>query len=137
MRFTLNMANDTELLWQDGFILRMLVHLRDASGEIGLALSEQHLNVLTQAIDDVAALGQSGDAGICGRRDQTMLCFPQRLRREAFIVPIAETAKPLPIWLALAGESGVVRTVDYRGKNVIGPTADRQDRPGACRSRST
>ena len=32
-----------------------------------------------------------------------MLCFPQRLRREAFVVPIAQTAKPLPIWLALAG----------------------------------
>ena len=115
----LNASHDAELLWQDGFILRTRAQLSDVSGVVGTALAEQRLDILTQTIDDVAGLGSTGDAGICGRQSQLIHCFPQRLRPEGFTVPVQQGSKPLPISLAFEGKTGVVRSIDYRGKQVI------------------
>jgi signal transduction histidine kinase len=93
--------------------------LSDVSGVVGTALAEQRLDILTQTINDVAGLGSTGDAGICGRQSQSFHCFPQRLRPEVFTVPVQQGGKPLPISLAFQGKTGVVRSIDYRGKEVL------------------
>jgi signal transduction histidine kinase len=119
IKVRVNAANAADLIWKDGFILRTQTTLSDGAGLVGTAVAEQHLPVLTKSIDDVAALGATGDAGICGSEGQALMCFPQHLRREAFTFARPEGGDPLPIVLALEGKSGVARTTDYRGKSVV------------------
>jgi protein-histidine pros-kinase len=128
MAVTLATPDRPELLWNSGFVLRHRIPMRDADGEAGAVLVEQPLPILTHLARDVSGMGETGDMGLCVRREEHLRCFPQRLNPRAFSTPlVADTGVPLPATRALRGESGVAITRDYRNQNVVaafGPIGD-------------
>jgi PAS domain S-box-containing protein len=117
-----------ELLWNDGFVLRHRIPLRDETGHAGLVHTEQPLPVLTRISRDVSGMGQTGDMGLCVLRDPGLLCFPQRLNPKVFATSLVNVGgKSLPMVRALRGETGIGITQDYRAHNVVaafGPVGD-------------
>jgi PAS domain S-box-containing protein len=109
-----------ELMWDDGFVLRHRIPLRDAEGLVGTVLAEQPLTVLTQMSRDLQALGATLDIGLCVLREQRLHCFPQRQSARVYSTPLVNAdGVPLPMALALRGETGTTITRDYRGQNVV------------------
>ncbi|HEX4798566.1 MAG TPA: PAS domain S-box protein [Burkholderiales bacterium] len=128
MTVTLATPAKPELLWDEGFLLRHRIPLRDAIGEVGTVLTEQPLPVLTRLAQSVSRMGATGDMGLCVLRGEQLDCFPQRLNPRAFSIPLVNVAGDLlPMTRALRGETGVVITRDYRAQNVVaayGPVGD-------------
>lgn len=120
MTVALATPDKAELAWNDGFLLRHRVALRDAEGEAGSVLTEQSLPVLTRLARDARGIGETGDMGLCVLRDDRLDCFPQRFNPQVFSTPLANVVgEPLPMTRALRGETGIVTIRDYRGQNVI------------------
>jgi PAS domain S-box-containing protein len=109
-----------QLLWSDGFLLRHHITLRDAQGVVGELVAEQPLPVLTQLLRNLAALGATGDMGLCVLKDDGLVCFPQRLNPAVFTTPTTNVSGALlPMTKALRGLSGVDITKDYRARAVV------------------
>jgi len=117
----------TELLWDGGFVLRHRIPVADAAGKAGEVLAEQPLPVLTRLVWSAPGRGETWDMGICARRGQELVCFPQRLTPRVFTTGLTNMfGEPLPMVRALGGETATVITRDYRAKNVVaayGPVA--------------
>jgi len=119
LRVPLKTRYEAELIWQDQLFLRVRARFADGDETLGTALTEQPLPTLTRSLTEVVGLGETGDGGLCAARGELMDCFPQRLRPRTFAVPRSQNGTPLPVARAVAGETGTLRAVDYRGKNVI------------------
>jgi PAS domain S-box-containing protein len=104
------------LYWQDGW--HMLSELPLAGGRslrLDLALADFNRQFARMNKD-----GLTREVRVCSRASATeMACFPSRLNREPMRLPLAPGAEPLPIQMALAGQSGVAAARDYRGEQVI------------------
>jgi signal transduction histidine kinase len=128
MTVTLATPDKPELLWDDGFLLRHQIPLRDSAGEVGTMLAEQPLPVLTRLARNVIGMGATGEMGLCVLREEQLQCFPQRLNPLAFSIPLVNVSgESLPATRALRGEAGVIITRDYRAQNVVaayGPVGD-------------
>jgi len=128
MVVTLVTPDKPELLWDDGFLLRHRIRLRDSTGEVGTVLAEQPLAVLTRLAQDMSGMGATGEMVLCMSRQERLHCFPNQLNPRAFSTsPVNVAGEPLPMTRALRGESGVIVTRDYRAQNVVaayGPIGD-------------
>jgi diguanylate cyclase (GGDEF)-like protein/PAS domain S-box-containing protein len=112
--------NKAELLWQQGFLLRHRIPMHDSAGKVGELHAEQPLPVLTRLTDRAPGRGETWDMGVCVRRGEQLICFPQRLTREVFSTPLVNVAgEALPMTRALRGENGTAITRDYRAQNVV------------------
>ncbi len=125
---TLGGTDAAELLWDQGFVLRQRISVRDAGGQVGTVLTEQPLAILTRMAARPARLGPSEETGICVMRAAALHCFPQRLNPTPYSTPLVNIdGAPLPMTRAVRGETGVLITRDYRQQNVIaafGPVGD-------------
>ncbi|HEX9396384.1 MAG TPA: PAS domain S-box protein [Burkholderiales bacterium] len=120
MAATLSTPGKAELLWDNGFVLRHRLEMRDAKGKAGDVFAEQPLPVLTRLSQQAPGRGETWDMGVCIRRDQELLCFPQRLNARVFSAPLLNvTGEPLPMARALGGETGTTITRDYRAQGVL------------------
>jgi signal transduction histidine kinase len=112
--------NNAELLWHQGFLVRHRIPMHDSAGQVGELLVEQPLPVLTRLTEKATGRGETWDMGVCVRRSEQLVCFPQRLTREVFSTPLVNVAgEALPMTRALRGENGTVITRDYRAQNVV------------------
>ncbi len=110
----------SELLWDGELIIRERVALLRNGKRIGALVLDQSTGSLEKALFDTAALGRTGEIAACIQRGMALECFPGSRHDAPFTVPLsADGIQRLPMQLALAGKTGDVVAVDYRGQNVI------------------
>lgn len=117
-----NGENDISLAWENGYILRVRIPLRNVTHGVhaGVLVLEQPLPHLDRMSAAANRWGETGTMVICARLDETRLrCFPQREQPGYFVIPDNYEGKPLPATYALAHQNGVANLVDYRGHNVL------------------
>jgi two-component system, sensor histidine kinase PdtaS len=109
-----------ELVWDDGFLLRHRIAMRDANGPVGTVLAEQALPLLTRITRELETLGDTWDTGLCALREERLHCFPQRLTPQVFSMSLDDLAgAPHQMTRALRGETGTTIARDYRSQNVV------------------
>lgn len=119
LRVSLNLSYRAELLWNQGLVLRTRVPIIINKQLLGAVIAEQPLPLLTQMLDNIRGLGETGEMVLCATQRDENTCFPTRLRSETFTAPRQIQGKLLPISLALDGFQDVSMAIDYRGKQVI------------------
>jgi hypothetical protein len=102
------------LLWHNGYVLRRELPVRDDAGTVGILTTEQPLDVLTTMSSATRGLGDTGETAVCGGDAITLHCFPARNRPQPFSTARVVVGQPLPMDLALQGQSGDTTTLDYR-----------------------
>lgn len=110
-----------ELLWSGGLMLASRIALRDKGKVVGYVRAQAKLPSLTSMMFDVTSLGKTGELALCSSLTaKTIQCFPSALHPMLFKpMPRTILGHRLPMDHALSGHSGVIRTDDYRGKDVV------------------
>ncbi len=111
-------ALKADLLWDRGFLLEVRVDIVDGV-RMGEVRAQHRLADLAFITTDVAELGETGEFAVCGLRAGKLHCAPTRFQPKAFDVPLVIQGKRLPMSFAMAGETGVLKLTDYRGKRVL------------------
>ena len=108
------------LLWDGDLYLQTEIPMQDKGVTVAKMLAEQPLSTLRQEIFDTDGLGNTGEIAICKSESTELFCFPEGDNSKAFRIKRQNTAgQPLPMSYAVDGKSGIIATVDYRGKNVM------------------
>lgn len=108
-----------ELIWTDGFLLRLQSPIVADARRIGTLVAEHPLPTLTHMLLDYRGLGDSGEMAICGDARDYFDCFPLRAAPNVRLLPRMIDGQPLPMHYALLGKTGVVLAKDYRRQYVI------------------
>lgn len=112
-----------ELLWEDGFVLRHRLVLRDAQGEVGTVRVEQKLPLVTRYLRNEYSSSATGFIELCASEGNRLHCFPHRLDPQAYFAPqVPPSGSQSPLTRALlSGESGKVIQRDWsdRDRNTI------------------
>ncbi|MGV3626483.1 MAG: PAS domain-containing sensor histidine kinase [Betaproteobacteria bacterium] len=113
----LKLPHETRLLWwNNSLVLSTRLPIISDGKVVGTVLAEQPLTALTKALGNIETLGQTSEIGICKVQDDMFHCIPQRFMPKVYRIPYS---KALPMSRAVAGETGIIRTRDYRRQNVI------------------
>jgi PAS domain S-box-containing protein len=116
----LNTADQAQLIWDQGFVLRHRIELGDALGPVGAVAVEQKMPELTRSVSEMMTRGQTWDMGLCTRNRNLLHCFPQRLTPQVFsLTAVDPSGAERPMTRALKGETGTIVTRDYRDQNVV------------------
>lgn len=110
-----------KLLWKNELIFSSQIPVRDNGNTIGFIRAQARLPTLAKILFDVTTLGSTGELAVCAPLDESkMQCLPSKLHPQPFR-PLSRVAnnRPLPMDRALSGTSGVIRTDDYRGQEVV------------------
>ncbi|MES2353939.1 MAG: diguanylate cyclase [Pseudomonadota bacterium] len=108
-----------ELLWKNGYLLRVKLPVIDQGRTIANVIAEQPMPVLTQMASTIMGWGETGEMGVCGQITTGLICFPQRLKPEIFKLPHVINGEQLPMSRAFDGKTGITLTRDYRRQQVI------------------
>ena len=121
----LELANSPDLLWWNGdLLLRIRLPIFNGGNVVGAVLTEQPLPALANALSNINEFNQTSEIGICKLQDNMFHCLPQRFVPRVYSLHYSKT---LPMSRATAGQTGIMRTRDYRQKHVIaahGPIND-------------
>ncbi len=109
----------TEIFWADGLIQRVRLPIADNGRRLGTVVAERRLTQVERLIEDIRGLGETGEMAVCATHGNKIACLPTRLKPEIFIIERTMRGQLLPMGHALAGESGVIATLDYRDELVI------------------
>ena len=112
-------SNPGWLLWQNGYVLRRALPVRDAAGSVGALLTEQPLPALNALSAVTSRLGASGEMAVCGADAINLQCFPLRNRPHPFNSPRFEGGHAFPMDYAFRGKAGTVIALDYRHHRVL------------------
>lgn len=108
------------LAWRDGYVVRHRQAIQGPQGVVAYLLTEQPLKVLALLSTEVENWGATFDMALCADGGPDRLhCFPQRVRRDGFSVPKVVKDQPLPMTLALSGQTGVTARLDFRQHQVV------------------
>jgi diguanylate cyclase (GGDEF)-like protein/PAS domain S-box-containing protein len=125
----LGLAQPASLLWNGSYYLNSRAKILDTINNyklIGALTIEQPLPVITQQYMETNEFGATGEVVLCLGKEKQLLCFPQRFNPTVFSISRYSIAgSPLPMSYAVEGQSGVIKTLDYRAQQVIaayGPT---------------
>ena len=86
---------------------------------LGEIRAQHRLADLAGITTDITELGATGEFALCGLRADKLHCAPTRFQPKAFDLPLVIQGKRLPMSFAMAGETGVLKLTDYRGKRVL------------------
>jgi len=109
----------SEILWTNGLILRVQMPITDGSRRVGTVIAERRLPQVERLTEDIRGLGETGEMAVCTAQGDKIACLPTRLKPEPFVIERTMRGQLLPMGHALAGESGVIATLDYRDELVI------------------
>jgi PAS domain S-box-containing protein len=117
------------LTWEQGYALNVTLPLADAGRPIGEMETAILLPGLAGMVQGLAGLGDTGEVLVCAPAPaDRMQCFPSRHRPQGISLPRDRPdSRHLPMYRALNGETGMLRTLDYRRESVIaafGPIGD-------------
>ena len=109
-----------KLLWDGDLYLQTETLIMDRGVAVAKLFAEQPLLSLRQQLFDTDGLGNTGEIALCRGEGEGLFCFPEGPNPKAFKIK-SKTAggRPLPMSFAVAGQSGIIASVDYREKNVI------------------
>jgi diguanylate cyclase (GGDEF)-like protein len=108
-----------ELLWDQGFHLRLRQPVRDGDRVVGEVVIERPLDLLTILTADINQWGETGELQLCALNADPFRCFPARFRQQPFTVPHRVGERPSIVAYALKGEPGVAFAPDMRGQQVL------------------
>ncbi len=118
MEVALYQGESRQLIWRDGFYLRLRLPMRDARGPVGEVVTEQPLDTLTSLLASTEEWGETSEMLLCTLDSDPFRCFPARSQRTPFTSPHIIESNPLPMTYALDG-AGTVSTRDVHGHRVI------------------
>jgi diguanylate cyclase (GGDEF)-like protein/PAS domain S-box-containing protein len=111
----LSSSGTSRLIWDHGLVVRTEV----PSGEKTIIV-DQDAQILEGALFDSGSLGSSGEIAACISVPDGLLCFPGRNHTAPFRIETrTRSGPPLPMEFAVAGKTGKLQAVDYRGDPVI------------------
>jgi len=116
---TVSTKYDWQLLWKDGYILRIRLPVRDESGQSGFIVTEQRLNELTQMHRDAIRQGETGDMVVCSLIEGRQHCYPFGWRKASGSYNAFLDGKALPLTRAISGEVATDITTDFRRQRVM------------------
>lgn len=118
--FSLKRSYNARIFWNDGFMLRLDVPVRDGEGKvIGTVSSQQVMTAIRDLVLDVSTFGNTGELALCSSDDRLLYCAPTRLRRGVHEIPRQPGDKQPPMEHAVEGRAGVTRALDYRHQQVL------------------
>lgn len=107
------------LVWDGETLVRSRIPLGSKNQGVGQLVVDQAVPELNKAMFNAANLGNTGEIAACTPKGDALVCFPGNLHDRPFsVTPRAASGKPLPMEVALAGKTGLVNALDYRGKAV-------------------
>ncbi len=109
----------TSLAWRNGYVVRHRQAIKNTHGNVGQLVTEQPLKVMALLAAEVNGWGQSYDMALCTSGGDHIVCFPQRLSHRWFKAPNLMKGQPLPMVLALGGQTGVTTRLDFRQHKVV------------------
>ena len=113
-------GGQSSLAWLNGsYVVRHKTAILDEHGVTGYLITEQPLKVLPLLNAEVSTWGDSFDMAMCTSKGADIHCFPQRQRRTGFTSPKIINGQPLPMVLALNGQSGITTRGDFRQHQVM------------------
>ncbi len=113
---------ETLITWQRHPQLQVLTPVDDHGRRLGYVATQEPLSFLDRIVPVVKALGRTADLAVCAPLGATrMRCLPDTLHPRTDIGMVSQWRKhrPLPMHFALAGQTGVISTADYRGHRVV------------------
>jgi PAS domain S-box-containing protein len=115
----LNLPERVQLLWDGQLLLHVEATLRQAGQVVGSVMTETALPASTGAFKAARGLGETGDMLLCAPFGLDMQCFPTTLDPDVTTLSrVVAAGDLLPMAYALAGQTGFVSTLDYRGQPV-------------------
>jgi diguanylate cyclase (GGDEF)-like protein/PAS domain S-box-containing protein len=112
-------AHRAALLWDGDFMLQARADILKDGVRLGEVRAQHRLKDLRAVMTSVADLGASSEFGLCGQRGRWLHCAPMRFQPRVFEVPQSIDGSALPMSHAIEGRTGVVKSIDYRGKPVL------------------
>ena len=119
LEFALRGPFRRELVWNEGFYLRLRIAVRDGQHTLGEVVAERPLDILTLLAADANQWGESGEMMLCDLRGDPFRCVPGRFFNKPFSVARAMDGRASVVALALAEKPGVASTRDFRGERVL------------------
>lgn len=121
---TLTSERNSELIWDNVFVLRVAVDVINNNNRIGKIVTETKLPNLTRSFMDIQSGGKSVEFLICAKMPEKQLVLTCLIRnptsvRYAYLDISSKEQNTTPKGMALIGKSGVTSTLDYRGIPVI------------------
>ncbi len=104
-------SRESFLLWDGGLLLRTSAPMALEDRRVGLLVVVDRMPLSTAHL---------GEANLCFPQASRLACFPQLPNPRVYTIDRkSPNGKPTPMTLAVAGKQGLVKGLDYRGRNVI------------------
>ena len=116
----LNLTVPAQLLWNEGFKLKLTVPIKDKEMVVGYLVSEEILSGIITQLVPRSILGDTGEIRLCIPDSVKLKCFPDRTHLSPYKVdPINMVGKSTPMYMATQGKSGIFKGRDFIGDEVI------------------
>lgn len=110
------------LAWDQGYFLRVRIPVGNTppGAPATFLVFDQSVPNFDRLFADANRWGETGILALCARAAPTrLICFPQREQPGMYEVPDRFKGMPIPMAHALAGQTGVEASIDYRGHRVL------------------